>query len=69
MESRKIAQIILCAKQKQEYRYREQIDGYQGESGVGGTGMDTHTLLTLWIKQIANENILLSTGNLLNTLW
>ena len=63
MESRNIAQIILYAKQKQEYRSREQKDGYQGESGVGGIGTDTHTLLILWIKQVTNENILSSTGN------
>lgn len=47
MQSRKMAQIISCAKQKREYRYREQIDGYQGESGVGETGTDSYAIDTM----------------------
>ena len=40
---------------------------HQAVKGGGGmnweTGVDTFTLLLLWIKQISNEKLLHSTGN------
>ena len=32
-------------------------------------GMNIGTLLILWVKQIANDNLLYNRGNLLNVLW
>ena len=52
--------MILCAKQKQRHRWREQIYGYPG--GNGGDrknweiGIETYTLLTPCIKQMTTEN-------------
>ena len=43
------------------------MDTKVGEEGYGitwETGIDTYTPLILGIKQIANENLLFSTGNL-----
>ena len=48
VESRKMVQTNLSAKQKWRYRHREQTYGYQGESGGGMTweiGIDIYTLL------------------------
>ena len=57
MESRKMVQMNLFAKQKQRHRHREQMYEYQG--GKGGGGMDWEIgidIYTLCIKQITNEN-------------
>ena len=63
MESRKMVQMNLFAKQKFRHRCREQIYEYQG--GRGGInwkiGIDIYILLC--IKQITNENLLYNTGN------
>ena len=65
MESRKMVQMNLFAKQKQRCRYREQTYGHQGEKGKGGMSWeirtDIHTLLC--IKQITNGILLYSAGN------
>ena len=55
----------LFTKQKQSHRCRKQTYGYQGGKGEGRginweTGIDMYTLL--YIKQIANKNLLYSTG-------
>ena len=71
MESRKMIQMNLFAKQKQKHRRREQMYGYQGgkEGGMNWEiGIDMYTLLC--IKQLTTENLLYSTGNsILNALW
>ena len=61
-----------CLQSKNRHRRREQMYGYQvGEGGSGKNweiGMDTYTLLILFMKYITNENLLYSTGDY-SVLW
>ena len=70
VESRKMVQMILFAKQKQRHRRREQRYGYHRGKGGGNweIGIDINTLLILCIKQTTNENLLYSTGNYIQYL-
>ena len=65
VESRKMVQMNLFAKQKQSHRCRKQTYGYQGGKGGGGMnceiGIDIYTLV--YMKQVTNENLLCNTGN------
>ena len=65
VESRKMVQVILFAKQKQ--RHREQCVDAQGERDGGGMnreiGTDIYTLLILCVKWTANESLMYSPGN------
>ena len=53
----------LPTKQKYSYRCRQQTYGHQGwEGGINWeTGTDEYTLL--YVEQITNKDLLLSTGN------
>ena len=54
----------LSTKQKQSHRCRTQSYSYQGETGGRinwETGIEIYTIL--YIKQIANKDLLYSTGN------
>ena len=66
VESIKMVQMILLAKQKQRHRCREQMHGHQGENWGyvmnWEIGVDICTLLILCIKYITNENLLYSSG-------
>ena len=64
VESRKMVEMNLSAKQKWRHKHREQSHGYQGGRGGGRNweiGIDIDTLLC--IKEIANENLPFSTGD------
>ena len=72
MESEKVGIDDLIYKAEIETRRREQMYGYQGGKGSGinwDIGIDIYTLLILCIKYLTNENLLCSTGTLLNALW
>ena len=49
VESRKMMQVILLAKQKERHRCKQQTYGHQGEGWWGGMnwkiGIDTYTLI------------------------
>ena len=64
VESKKMAEMNLLAKQKQSHRYNKQTFGDQMR-GCGSreiqTGTDIYTLLC--IQQITHESLLLGTGS------
>ena len=62
VESRKMVQMNLFSKQKQNHRCKEQTYGYQGESAGWDEweiGIDIHIYITMY--KIDNENLLYST--------
>ena len=70
MESRKIVQMNLFAKQKQRHRLRVKIYGYQGGRWARMNweiGVDIYALPC--VKQITNENLQYILQNLLGALW
>ena len=63
--------MISLTNQKQTHRLREWTYGYQGEGWFQGEtdwefGIDMCTML--YLKEIANKDLLYSTGTLLNIL-
>ena len=63
-------QMNLFIKPKQTQGLREPTDGCRGEGQRGRDtefGMDMYTLL--YFKWITNQDLLYSTGNLLNVIW
>ena len=55
----------LFTKQKQTHRHRKQTYGYKRGKGQGGINQEigSNIYMVLYIKQIANKDLLYSTGN------
>ena len=65
MEYKKLNKLLNITKQKQTYRYREQISGYQWGGGTE-TGKGIKKCKQLCIQYISCKDIFSSTDNMAN---